>query len=533
MIPAIVTSTLTSIAKDVLKDWGLGQVDDLANKLFHIHLKTDAKVEQTNEQLKQITAQLTTINNNITNLSTTMTEEFLGVKVDTVEAYVGIISNLYQEYITTLKAVGSDAWNQNPQQNRQHFKTVGDAIQDKVFPALSQIHTFLANQEDRSLFAKAIKQSCLNHADLITHYRAMRAMFTTYLAHQAKGIFLIQAVQQDPQVTLANHNEMLKSALENIESQEIRFTNWFGRRCETLARRLLLEPDNEIPITICAGPNDLALNFANFSPVILNIADADGDYVQWYMKCWADLKRASERTDHTFKIRCWTPSGGNTADLGTWLGQVPNHADDRAVIGHGDNGWRLCPVAKDRVQLQRVHSKDGDRTLAWGYPECGVVRDRKSEDIHQQFSIFPTRELGVGSTLGYEWDGKKVLGAGHHRLKPGIPLVSSNGKWRFEMMPETGHLRLAELPELKNVVWQFTKKDQPEIAPGEIKFQVDGNLVAYKKENVQDAASSFWSSATNMGIAERGWVVVTDDGHLDIRVAQAEGEGFKVVKRLP
>ena len=127
----------------------------------------------------------------------------------------------------------------------------------------------------------AIKQSFITHTDLITHYRAMRAVLLTYLAHQAKGIFLIQAVQQDPQVKLANHAELLNDARRNIDVQESRFKDWFGHRSETLARRLLLEPNNEIPITFCAGPDNLALNFDVFSPCILNIADATGDYIQW------------------------------------------------------------------------------------------------------------------------------------------------------------------------------------------------------------------------------------------------------------
>jgi hypothetical protein len=56
-----------------------------------------------------------------------------------------------------------------------------------------------------------------------------------------------------------------------------------------------------------------------------------------------------------FKIRYWTPSGRDNGDLGVWLRHVQNHADDRVVIGGGDNGWRLCPVANDRFQLQRVN----------------------------------------------------------------------------------------------------------------------------------------------------------------------------------
>lgn len=505
-------------------------MDDLANKLFNIHLKTDAKVDQTNEQLKQITAQLGTINKNITNLSATMTEEFLGVKIDLIEAQVGIIKSLYQEYITTLNSIGTEEWNQNPQLNRQHLKTVGESIQKDILPALALIHTYLADQQEQSLFCKAIKQSFITHTDLITHYRAMRAVLLTYLAHQAKGIFLIQAVQQDPQVKLANHAELLNDARRNIDVQESRFKDWFGHRSETLARRLLLEPNNEIPITFCAGPDNLALNFDVFSPCILNIADATGDYIQWYIKCWSDLNEASSHTDHTFKIRCWTPSGRDNGDLGVWLGHIQNHADDRVVVGGGGNGWRLCPVANDRIQLQRVDSHDGDRTLRWDIKECSVVNDRKPEEIHQQFAIFPTLELGVGNTLGYVWNGGQVIGAGYHRLKPGIPLVSYNGKWRFEMLPDTGHLRLAELPDLKHVLWEYTEKDRPDIAPGELWFQTDGNFVAYKQQNDQSAENSFWSSATNLGIADHGWIILTDDGHLEVRVAQEEG--FRVVKRL-
>jgi predicted PurR-regulated permease PerM len=97
MIPVIVTSTLKSIAKDVLKKWGLQQVDDLANNLFNIRLKTDAKVDRTNEQLKEVTAQLGTIINNITKLSSTITKEFLGVKVDLIEAQMVITKSLYHE----------------------------------------------------------------------------------------------------------------------------------------------------------------------------------------------------------------------------------------------------------------------------------------------------------------------------------------------------------------------------------------------------------------------------------------------------
>ena len=98
------------------------------------------------------------------------------------------------------------------------------------------------------------------------------------------------------------------------------------------------------------------------------------------------------------------------------------------------------------------------------------------------------------------------------------------------MLPDTGHLRLAELPDLKHVLWEYTEKDRPDITPGELWFQTDGNFVAYKQQNDQSAGYSFWSSATNLGIADHGWIILTNEGHLEVRVAQ-EG-GFRVVKRL-
>lgn len=107
-----------------------------------------------------------------------------------------------------------------------------NSAQNDILPAWSLINTYLADQQDQSLFCEAVKQSFITHTDLITHYRALRAVLLTYLAHQVKGILLIQAVQQDPEVKLANHVELLNDARRKIDVQESRFTDWFGCRSE-------------------------------------------------------------------------------------------------------------------------------------------------------------------------------------------------------------------------------------------------------------------------------------------------------------
>jgi hypothetical protein len=76
------------------------------------------------------------------------------------------------------------------------------------------------------------------------------------------------------------------------------------------------------------------------------------------------------------------------------------------------------------------------------------MNDQNLEEIHQQFAIGPTLELGVGNTLGYMWNGGHVVSASYNRLKPAILLVTSYHKWIFEMLPNTRHRRLAELLDL-------------------------------------------------------------------------------------
>jgi hypothetical protein len=488
MYTNLLQGVLSITAKELGKEIGLSSISFGTNHLWMLLINDPSAEDQLKvmQKLDQVMEELKKVHTDISNLKSQVNKFQIDVKMDMVDGYVNNIESLYDHYFAAINAMAENAkdrYARKPNaineskpddiitsfkkiQNR--LKELGSRITNETYKDLRQIHNYLVNQEERSLFNLA--HNFYISQDFYSYFCAMKLMHTRYFLVQKKALDMLNLVLDDSMIDFPDGKEVIKKAEDMVDQQEERFLKLVPDSVVQLVNALSKNPERasvRFQANTGRGIHFGSLQYGNIMTCIGDLAE------EWYLEPMQPIINPNLQQKYSFRL-IHSESGKSLIFSGSQYGAVAS--DDTTM------GWQIycAPNGKFWLEFKGNYyggTWDGAR-LCINPSNRGQLfhsTNKNKTDTDQQFTLIPFQGGFFGDTL-----------KAREYLIPGCYLESQNGKFRL-IYNEDSSFGIYRQTDQQNV-W---KADCVSDRAWRLAMQYDGNFVAYSAPN-----KPYWSSGT-------------------------------------
>lgn len=329
-------------------------------------------------ELGQISNQLVSINNGISNLVSVVDERFFGVKEDLLWSTTNSINTAWESYVEMVQNYNNPKAGKTVASIRKSLINLLQGHVDKVPEQMNTIHHYLVDGDNNSLIAQACKVQRGKSKDIITFYVTMKNYLRNFLLVQAKGVALLNIMQMDPDINIGNAQQVIDKLKPRLAAQENWLREKFGIHTYDLVTRLLGTQGHKIETWFAYNDNQPICLFrvkSNGTHYYSEMTAAtDNPWKHWkIMPVDCDLETVESTTDYQFQLTYDHSSSEGFGipgeyGLGWFTGSPTSSSPETRKPGVGPadqihhNAWVLIPMENDFVQLRykkRNGGKDG------------------------------------------------------------------------------------------------------------------------------------------------------------------------------
>ncbi|RFU74659.1 hypothetical protein TARUN_7571 [Trichoderma arundinaceum] len=514
MATAVGKLILAAALKAVGKKLGVAVLNSITGDAFNSSKKMLDKIQQgteknaeeiaaLREQLQGIFVRFNELDESITHLQNSMDDSFFGIKLELIQQAVDRINGTYEMYTSALKALlRFEKPEKVPGSYRARLNDLGMQIASVsgVYADLKKIHSGLV-MGDQNLLIQAHRQTLRQDADVIAQSIRLKAFLANYLAVQVRGIILMMWASADPDVPFQDADDNIQRIWDNIDFQGDYYPTVVGEHLDAFARRVFANPNEPVVIQFWSARTRTRHGFKPSIGEYYGAGYSDQHHLwtaELAQKISADSFDAN--IEYSFIFRSYKLRSESMR-----LCCKNDHSS--CIYSESDATWKIIPVGGLPVKLQcKTSTSKGNNAWA-GLEASHIYRydayEPNSGPANRTFHFVIGRAEDMGVT--------RCLFKDDEPIPAGVPVMSTNLRWRFEISSETGFLQLIDTKSGK-IEWQVTQ-GSGETMPdpqGYLEFGSDSNLVVRRKDG-----RIWWKSESV--IPEKGMLgscfLLTDEGY--------------------